>query len=267
MVVRTVTPEDRWAVRLLTTYQQLSIVKEGKLEREIQVFGDPFNLGILVNGIVDQLQYCKDKEELIITDLKTRRTNSLPQRSQATGHRLQVMAYKLLLDGMTRGHTKVEMLAEHLKLNFSRKLSSGVTEHIFKQGLGSIFAPSTSHEILCEEDLDTNLTLGELARTLSGLIRGLDLPPVTSLMIYYEHQGSNEVIGVEEVGFEEGWAREMLESAVKFWRGERQPSGPAIEELDLKCPSCQFKRVCVWRKQKKLESSPYAKLKDSPSKP
>lgn len=266
VVVRTFTPEDKWAVRLLTTYRQLSIIKEGKMEREISVFGDLFNTGILLNGIIDQLQYCKDKEELIVTDLKTRRTNTLPRGSQMMGHRLQVMIYKMLLDGMTRGHTQMELLVEHLKLNFSTQLTSSVIEHICETGLRSVFTTLHSNEILCENDLDMKMTFGNFVEIVSKLIRGLDLPPVSSLMIYYEHQETNEVLGVEEVAFDEGWVKERLESAVSFWRGEREATGPEIEDLDSKCANCQFKNVCVWRKQKKLESSPYAKLQKSPSK-
>lgn len=263
VVVATITPEDKWAIRLLTTYKQLAIIKEGNLEREISVFGDLFNTGILLNGIIDQLQYSRDKEELIVTDLKTRRTNTLPHGSQAMGHRLQVMIYKMLLDGMTRGHTKMDLLVEHLKLNFSTRLTRGVIRHIHETGMQSVFTPD---EILCEEDLSTKITFGDFVQIISKLIQGLDLPPVSSLTIHYEHQGTNEVLGVDEVVFDEGWAKEMLESAVKFWMGDRESTGPDIEELEWKCGSCQFKSVCIWRKQKKLESSPYAKYK-SPSKP
>ena len=266
MVVRTVTREDKWAIRLLNTYNQLSIIKEGKLEREISVFGELFDVGVLLNGIVDQLQYCKDKEELIVTDLKTRRTNTLPSRSQVAGHKLQVMIYKMLLDGLTRGESKMDSLVEHLRLNRSTRLTNSVTEHICVAGLRSIFTPSNSDEILCEDDLDMKLTFGDFIHTIGSLIRGLDLPPVNSLTIYYEHQGSNEVIGVQDVAFDESWVREMLESSVGFWRGKREATGPDIEDLDFKCVSCQFKNVCVWRKQKTLERSPYAKVRDSPSK-
>lgn len=256
VVVPTITREDRWAVQLLNTYNQLSIVKEGKLEREISIFGDLFNAGILINGVVDQLQYSLETQELILTDLKTRRVNSLPGKAQVMGHRLQLMVYKLLLDGLTRGSTKMDVLTNHVNLNFGTKLSMSVIDHICTLGLQSVF--STDDDVL-------NVSFGDLVHTASKLIRGLDLPPVTALMVYYEYQETNELIGNESIEFDEAWARETLNSAVGFWRGEREPSGPEIEDL-WKCDACQFKNVCVWRKQKALEASPGTRILDSPVK-
>lgn len=263
MLVKTVTREDKWAVQLLNSYKQLGIVKEGKLEREISVFGSLFNTGILLNGIIDQLQYSADTQKLIVTDLKTRRTNSMPGESQILGHKLQVMIYKMLLDGLTRGTTKTDVLVEHLNLNVSAPLSIEVIEYIQVMGLQSVFATFCSPEETSIKE--SGLTFGDLLQSVSKLIRGLDLPPVTSLSIYYEYQETSAVIGVEEIMFDENWVKEKLESAIKFWRGDREPIGPDIEDL-WKCDMCQFKRVCVWRKQKTLESSPGIKILSSPLK-
>lgn len=258
VVVSTKTREDKWAVQLLNTYKQLAIIKEGKLEREISIFGDLFNIGILINGIIDELQYSTETEQLILTDLKTRRTNTLPGETQILGHKLQLMVYKILLDGLTRGSTKMELLAEHLKLNFAAKLSPSVGDYITNSGLQSVFTAEPSDDIL-------ELDFKDFVGTVSKLIRGLDLPPVTSLVVHYESQVTNEVIGEREAEFDEGWAREMVESALRFWRGEREPTGPDIEDL-WKCDTCQFRSVCVWKKQKDLEASPGVKILDSPVK-
>lgn len=258
VVVKAVTHEDKQAIQLLNTYKQLSIVKQGKLEREISVFGDLFNTGILIVGIIDQLQYSAETQKLTITDLKTRRTNTLPGDSQILGNKLQVMLYKMLLDGFTRGCTNMSLLSDHINLNFSVMLSLSVIDYICELGLQSLLLSPES------EDQGLEITFGDLVQKVSELIRGLDLPPVSSLMIYYEFQETNEVIGMEEVVFDEPWVTEMLKSAVGFWRGSREPSGPEIEDL-WKCNTCQFKDVCVWRKHKTLESSPAAKGLNSPA--
>lgn len=258
MVVSTNTREDKWAVQLLNTYKQLTIVKEGRLEREISVFGDLFNSGILINGIIDELQYSTETEQLILTDLKTRKTNTLPGETQILGHKLQLMVYKILLDGLTRGSTKMELLAEHLKLNFAAQLSTNVIDFIISSGLQSVFSAEPSGDIL-------TLDFKGFVATVRKLIRGLDLPPVTSLVVHYESQATNEVIGEREAEFDEGWAREKLQSALQFWRGKREPTGPEIEDM-WKCDSCQFRSVCVWKKQKDLEVSPGVKILDSPVK-
>ena len=255
--IPTKTREDKWAVRLLNTYRQLSIIKEGKMEREVSVFGD-CGAGILLNGIIDQLQFSLDTQELILTDLKTRRTNSMPMEAQLRGHKLQLMVYKMLLDGLTRGTTKTDMLVTYLRLNFAAQLSMSITDYICELGLQSVFCTSDDEDSL-------RISFGDLVQTWTKLIRGLDFPPVERLTVHYIYQETDEVIGEEKVEFDAGWAKELLESAIGFWRGKREPSGPDIEDL-WKCNSCQYKSVCVWRRQKTLEGSPGVKILDSPLK-
>lgn len=254
VIVATKTREDKWAVQLLNTYRQLSIIKKGKMEREVSVFGD-CGAGILLNGIIDQLHYSVDTQELILTDLKTRRSNSMPREAQLLGHKLQLMIYKMLLDGLTRATTKTDMLATYLKLNFAVQLSITITDYIHELGLQSVFCTSDSEDSL-------RINFGDLVQTWTKLIRGLDLPPVGCLVVHYIYQETDEVIGEVKVEFDAGWAKEVLESAVGFWRGKREPSGPEIEDL-WKCDACQYKSVCVWRRQKTLEGSPGVKILES----
>ena len=138
--VETKTYEDTWAVTLINTYSQLATVAAGGMEREISVFGDLFDQGILVKGIIDQVQLTKDSNgELTILDYKTRRSNSIPSEAQKRGHALQLMLYKCMLDGLTCGITQVSLLARHLKLNFSRELTEDVLRYLDKNGLLELF--------------------------------------------------------------------------------------------------------------------------------
>lgn len=243
------TREDNWIANLLNTYNQLSIVKSGNLEREIRVFGDPFNTGILLTGVIDQVEFNKDSMELVITDYKTRQSNTLPQKAQKIGHNFQVMMYKMLLDGFTRGATDLVLLTEHLELDITRTVGIGVMEYIQRLGMTHLFSSSPSG----------NLKFGEAANCLLQLIAGLDLPPVRKLCMHYEYQISHELIGVQSVDFDREWTKEVLEEQEKFWTGENLPSGPEIEDL-WKCKSCQYRDVCVWTKQKRLEKSPASKI-------
>jgi len=245
VIVHTQTKEDKWVVNLLDSYHQLSIIKEGGMEREINVFGDPFNTGLLITGIIDQVEYNKSTMELCITDYKTRRTPTLPQSAQKSGHDFQLMMYKLLLDGLTRGTTNVFLLSESLGLDRSRSLSVGVTDYIQDLGLTHLIHVSSSDR----------LKFGPVASTLGSLIAGLGLPPVSKLMVQYEYQGDRTVIGTEGVDFDKDWTKAVLEKEEKFWTGENLPSGPDIEDL-WKCRTCQYQNVCVWTKQKLLEKSP-----------
>ena len=252
----TVTPEDRWAVNLLDTYNQLSTVATGSLEREIQVFGELFDRGILLKGIIDQVQYSKETGELMILDFKTRRSNSMPSEAQKRGHALQLMLYKCMLDNLTSGITRMDLLAKHLNLNFKRELTEGVLEHIGRYGMLSLFNIQSSPvaEGAAEQ---FRVTLGDVAAKISELIVGLNLPLVSSLMVQYVYQQTHEEIGVEMIENDEPWARKAYENSLDFWLGKREPLGVDLEEL-WKCSTCQFKDVCVWRRQKVLEQSPVA---------
>ncbi len=251
-----VTEEDRWAVRLLTTYSQLAAIKSGQLEREITVFGDPFSNGILIHGIIDQLQYSPSTGELTLLDYKTRYQKTMPSLEQKKGNALQLMIYKCLLDHLTCGMTPFETLRQHLSLDFSQSLSKGPAEHIEQCGLGNLFGGG-----LGGKDASVAVTFGEVAECVSKLIAGLELPLVSSLILQYEHQASGEVIGVDPVDYREEWMREEVASSLQFWSGERVAKGVEVEDA-WKCRSCQFRDVCVWKKRRELEKLPAAKLRD-----
>ena len=276
VAVRTVTREDKWAVDLVNTYSQLATIRGGKLERELSVFGDPFNNDILIKGIIDQVEY--SNRELTILDYKTRKTNTLPSLAQRKGHALQLMIYKQMLDGFTCGTTGVMLLAKHIGLKFDLPLSDSVLEYIEKCGLLSLFEgsvdgcpigqPKAEDPIsgIIEGSNDRKrrryscpaITFGVVMKVIAECITHIQLPLVTRLLIQYEYQKSGVVIGVETVEYNEKWMKDMLEHSLGFWRGSRPASGVDIEDL-WKCDHCQFKDVCVWRMKKVLESSPAAR--------
>ena len=233
---------------------QLAGIKEGSIAREIKLFGSPFNCTATLTGIVDQLQYCSQDGDLIMLELKTRKSRSLPGEEQKRGHALQLMLYKLLLDSLTQGSMSYLSLLEGLGLKLSVPLSQGPIEYIHQSGLTSLM--NWPH--WPEEDT-TCLSLSGLAHTINQLIIGLELPPVGTLLLQYEHQQSNDILGVELVVFDEVWARKELEKSLQYWRGERSASGVDIED-SWKCNYCQFAEVCVWRKRQIVEHSPVKKL-------
>lgn len=250
--VEMVTEEDRWAVKLLTTYTQLATIKSGTLEREITVFGDPFSEGVTIHGVIDQLQYSPSTGELILLDYKTRYQKTMPSFKQKEGNAVQLMLYKCLLDDLTCGKTSFDTLQRHLHLEFSRPLSTGPVQYIQKCGLESLFGRP-------QEDGEENktITFGEVAKYVSMLITGLGLPLVSSLCLQYEYQLTGEVIGVDEVDYREEWMREKVASALQFWLGRKAATGVDVEDA-WKCRSCQFCDVCVWKKRRELENSPAA---------
>lgn len=258
--VESVTKEDRMAVQLINTYAQLATIKAGKIERELFVFGDPCDQGILVRGVIDQLQFSPENDELILTDNKTRRTKSIPGPNQKMGTRLQLMLYKYLLDYMLLGITKSALLYDHLHLNQDACLTRGPLDFIQNSGLGALFwdaipnaCNSGSRPVL------TQLKFGTVVDCIMTRIAGLNLPIVGSLMVLYEHQGTGEVLGVDSIEYDEQWMKDQVENSLKFWGGERTARGADIEDTTWKCGSCQFREICVWRLNQELENSPAAK--------
>lgn len=248
------------AVQLINTYAQLATIKAGKIEREISVFGDPCDQGILVRGVIDQLQFSPENNELILTDNKTRRTKSIPGPKQKMGTRLQLMLYKYLLDYMLLGITKSTLLYDHLDLNQDAFLTSGPLDFIQSCGLGALFwdtKPDTSNSGSLGLP---QLKFGTVVNSIMTHIAGLNLPLVESLMVQYEHQETGEVLGVDSVEYDEQWMKARVEDSLEFWRGERVARGVAIEDAAWKCGSCQFREICVWRLNQELENSPAAKL-------
>ena len=249
------------AVQLVNTYTQLAIIKTGKVERELFVFGDPFNQGILVRGLIDQLQYTPDSDELILTDNKTRKSKSLPGTEQKRGTRLQLMLYKYMLDHMCLGITNAELLCKHLHLERDAELTKGPLDYIRNCGLSSLFSSTGGVSLsgVGSNPMSARLKFGVVADCILQHIAGLSLPMVGSLMVQYEHQASGETLGVDQVEYDENWAKAEVEKSIEFWSGERPAHGVDIEDT-WKCESCQFKDICVWRLKQKLEASPAAKL-------
>ena len=212
--IDTVTKEDKCAVELIDTFVKLQSVQSGGLEREIKVLGCPFGQKIMLSGVVDQLQYCRSDGTLVLLELKTRRSKSLPESEQKRSHHLQVMIYKTLLDSLTQGHCKYIELLQQKDLRLAIPLSHGPTEYLKESGLSHLI--TNEHQII---------TLGQLAHSISELIKRLDLPPVESLLIQYEYQGNGEVLGVEPVIHDEDWACKEVISSLKYWKGEREAVG------------------------------------------
>jgi len=109
MVIETETKEDRVALQfaqLLECIRAFIFADSGQvLRREVPILGFlPFSAKsgvgsssrseILVNGIIDELNFDVDAGTLTLVELKTRWSPRLPCEAQKVGHRLQVMLYQ-----------------------------------------------------------------------------------------------------------------------------------------------------------------------------
>ncbi len=246
MEVKTLTKEDLVSVDIITTLVKLHSVAMGNTEREIKVMGrvtSDEGRGLILSGIIDQLQYTPSTKELVIQEMKTRTTKSLPEAAQKQGVKLQVNIYKILLDSLTQGCHDYADLLKQKGLKIDQTLSQGPVQYL--------------RETKLVKDIG-DLTLNRLASVVTQSIKALYLPLVDAMIVQYVYQGDLSVLGEEPVGYEEAWSRQVVLSAGQYWRGEREARGVDMEDC-WKCSTCQFREVCVWRRGRELESSPVKK--------
>ena len=146
IVVKPVTPEDRWGLKLLNIIHGLKILRETGQTRELPVFA--YVKGVFVRGIIDELSYKKPMEMvcerakgkvavliLVVEEahLKSkgqRRTiiqRIVPTASRFRGTELQLMLYHLILATMASSQLNVirrGQLAQHL-IRLARICSQG----------------------------------------------------------------------------------------------------------------------------------------------
>jgi exonuclease V len=245
--VATNTKEDKLAVDLINMYIKLAGVKEGNLGREVKVTGLPFNEGmVLITGVIDQIQYCPAENSLIILELKTRTTFSLPSDEQKRGAALQLMLYKSLLDAWTQGMVDGRRMLLDMGLKLSQKLTLGVISYIYTMGLDGVllnYGP---------------VSIEELTHRIIELVVNMRLPMVDTLLVQYEYQKRGAIVGIESIIYDEEWAKKGLTNNLQYWLGVRAADGVDIED-SWKCQTCQYHDVCVKRKRQVAETSPVKK--------
>ncbi|XP_062873163.1 exonuclease V [Trichomycterus rosablanca] len=218
------TPDDLVAVSLVNMLHMIHTLEAGKCVREFPVLGEVE--GVFVKGVIDELSY-NQKGELVLKELKTRRTASLPGSSQAVSHSLQVSLYKLLFDKLVRGEVKKEHILQHLNLSASRTLGAAVRTQAAKVGV-------------------TTVTVGELVDALLLTLACSDLPCVDVLQLEYQHQSSSAIIGTVTPPFDETTLRKEVSVYLEYWTRQREARGVDIEEA-WKCLSCPYGEICEWR--------------------
>ncbi|KAL4647625.1 exonuclease V [Arapaima gigas] len=221
-----VTREDHQAIKFLNLLGMISALQAGCCVRELPVFG--VLEGVFMVGIIDELRYT-DKGELLLNELKTRRHNSLPSKAQIKGHCLQVGLYKLLFDGMVKGSLTGDQVVQHLGLSLEQALGTGVLEHAMSLGFQVV-------------------TFGEVLDLLLLNLKYCELPCIDLLRLEYYHQGSGNVIGSQDVPFDEDQLRAKLQDYLSFWLGQREPRGVDIEDA-WKCRMCSYVEYCRWRRE------------------
>jgi len=221
--------EDSFGVKVLNIVTAiLSFLSGRSVAREIPIFGAPFDCGIFVSGIIDELRCDPDTFDIDLVELKTRSTKSLPSKAQREANRLQVSLYRKLWDDLVAGRTTKHVIKKHIALNFEKEFGADLLAHISASGLG------------CRN-------LDELLDELSTKAASMVL--VRRSAVEYCHQADASTIALTDVEYDERWLQTRLLHAAHYWLGEREAVGVAIEEA-WKCGRCEFSDVCEWRRRR-----------------
>ncbi|KAI8514345.1 Mitochondrial 5'-3' exonuclease and sliding exonuclease [Branchiostoma belcheri] len=127
--IKVTSAEDSWAVKLLNMIAQVTMLQRGqKCVREIHVFGEPFDMGIFIVGVIDELRY-SDNGQFELLDFKTRGSKSVPSKAQQRKEGIQVCLYKRLFDDLVLGKLKKESILKHLQRSPDKPLGDEIIEY------------------------------------------------------------------------------------------------------------------------------------------
>ncbi|XP_019616475.1 PREDICTED: exonuclease V-like [Branchiostoma belcheri] len=231
--IKVTSAEDSWAVKLLNMIAQVTMLQRGQqCVREIHVFGEPFDMGIFIVGVIDELRY-SDNGHFELLDFKTRGSKSVPSKAQQRKEGIQVGLYKRLFDDLVLGKLKKESILKHLKRSPDKPLGEEIIEYGKNVG------------IACT-------TFGELLDMALLLMAHSDIPCIDSLKIEYRYQDDDDSFMTKPVEYNDKMMRRELGHYFDFWKGDREVEGVQIEEA-WKCGKCPYADLCEWRQKKEAE--------------
>ena len=224
--------EDKWAIVFLNCLNKIAFLDARQTVRELPVFGEPFQLGVFVNGIIDELHF-NEMGQLELSELKTRANNSLPSKAQHNKNFLQVMLYSIMFNDLLEGKLDTTTLLSKFHLNGLAALSEDVVKF------------ANELRIPCSK-------LIQLADLMLSTFKTSNIPKISSVVVEYCSQFSHEAIHKTFLELDEGWAHSKLVTMLPYWKGERETIGVEIEEA-WKCHRCEFADTCFWRMKKDEE--------------
>ena len=221
--------EDAFGLKVLNIINAILGFLNGRsVAREIPIFGVPFDCGIFVSGIIDELRCDPVTYDLDLVELKTRSTKSLPSKAQGDANRWQVSLYKKLWDDLIVGVTTKTVIRKHIAFNFEKEFGADLSMHISASGLH------------CRNLNDILVELSTKAGAMMCIRR---------CVIEYCHQADASTIALVDADYDERWLETRLLHAARYWRGEREAVGVDVEEA-WKCGRCEFSDVCEWRRRR-----------------
>ncbi|KAL0436470.1 UNVERIFIED_CONTAM: Exonuclease V, chloroplastic [Sesamum radiatum] len=215
--------EDMWALKFMNFIVGANQLLFDGLTRELPLVG--FVEGVWMVGIIDEIRMLESepKKLPILVDTKTRVRATLPSEPQRRNGRLQLMCYKYMWDSLVADKFPSLKFFDFFSLNPNHILSQEIRESTSKSGF-----PSE--------------TLNDVVRYYGNSCRLLPQAH-DQLLLRYELQEDQSLLGEDEFAYEPKWVKDQVKSSLEFWLGEREASYPPMDER-WKCRSCKFAPTC-----------------------
>lgn len=207
----------------------------------------------------------KPLRKVYLTDVKTRRSKTLPKGAALRPTKVQLYLYHRFLSDMASDKVSFLQVFRRYGLDVASPFSDAflaqigeLHDDVFHDSssiLSTTTAPSQDSDM---HDLLKYRSLQELVPLLRDELR-LTFPAgadsLGSLVtVEYRLRGQEgERIGATLVAVDSQVLDQYLDEYMEWWMGERAAKGVEIEEA-YKCSYCEFAEICSWRKEMDKEN-------------
>ncbi|XP_051113623.1 exonuclease V, chloroplastic-like [Andrographis paniculata] len=213
--------EDVWALKLMNFIVGANQLLFDGLTRELPLVG--LVEGVWMVGMLDEVRMSQTERIPVLVDTKTRGKPTLPREPQKRNGRLQLMCYKYMWDSLVTNKFPSQKFFDFFSLNPNKILSQKIREN----AAGSGFASETLIDVV-----------RYFGNSCCLLPQAHD-----RLLLRYELQEDQSLLGEDEFPYELDWLKDKIKSSHDFWLGKREAEYAPIEER-WKCGYCTFSSAC-----------------------
>lgn len=226
--------------------------------------------GVLRNN----LRVSNEMSRIYLTDVKTRRSNTLPRGAAFRPTMMQLMLYHRLLSDSAEKRTDPAVFFDRYSLQANIPFSDALFAQLAamnnenpdnvpseslspsKEASSSFTEPELSSTTIAQDTTKVFLSHNSLEQLWTLMMDeiALTMPKGAAsigsvLQVEYRAQDDGNIIGSKTFLHNDNALQTYLEDGMSWWKGEREARGVCVEEA-FKCGSCDFAEECDWRKTK-----------------
>ncbi|KAL3649372.1 hypothetical protein CASFOL_005775 [Castilleja foliolosa] len=216
--------EEMWARTFMKFISGVNQLSRNGLTRELPLICRAEE-SVWIVGKIDEIRMplLSSNRFATLVDTKTREKATLPGEAQKRKGRFQLMLYKHMWDMLAAGNFYPHEFIDNFSLHPNYKLSSQVIEHAAKSGFR----------------LQTLIDLVTYFENICSFIPQAD----NQLMLRYELQEDQSLLGEEKFMYDADWVRAQIKSSLEFLLREREARYAPPDER-WKCKCCRFTDIC-----------------------